>query len=102
MTREEEIIQASKEFSQNTFSIRPELVEDSFIEGAKWADKHPYKTEEEKVGMGELGEMWKKEALIDKACEYLKSLTYQEYVGGPFERLLDDYEINEFRKAMEQ
>lgn len=40
MTREEEIIQASKEFSRDTFSVRPGLVEDSFIEGAKWADKH--------------------------------------------------------------
>lgn len=39
MLTDKEIIQASKEFSQNTFSIRPELVEDSFIEGAKWADK---------------------------------------------------------------
>lgn len=36
---EKEIIKASKEFSQNTFSIRPELVEDSFIQGAKIANK---------------------------------------------------------------
>ena len=38
---------------------------------------------------------------LDKVCEYLKSLTYQEFSGGPMVRMFDDYFINEkFCKAM--
>lgn len=40
--------------------------------------------------------------LIDKACKWLKEQTYQEYPGAPHERLFDDYDINEFRKEMEE
>ena len=39
---------------------------------------------------------------LDKVCEYLKSLTYQEYPGGQLERIVDDYNIQELRKAMEE
>lgn len=46
------------------------------MEGAKWADKHPNLSEEEQVGMGELGMMWQKNNLIDKACEWLKKTMY--------------------------
>ena len=38
---------------------------------------------------------------IDKACEWLKEQVYQEYGGGPLERLIPDTMIEEFRKAME-
>lgn len=48
------------------------LVEKAFVEGAKWADKHPNLSEEEQVGMGELGMMWQKKHLIEKACEWLQ------------------------------
>ena len=27
---------------------------------------------------------------LDKVCEYLKGLTYQEYPGGPMERMISD------------
>lgn len=43
-----------------------------------------------------------KKALINKACEWMKEQVYQEYGGGPLERLIPDTRIEEFRKAMEE
>jgi len=37
---------------------------------------------------------------LDKVCEYLKSLTYQEYPGGPIERMISDEYIEEFKKRI--
>lgn len=51
----------------------------------KWADENP------KEGL----------VSIDKVCEYLKSLVYQEFGGGPLERTFSDEDIEDFRKAME-
>lgn len=39
--------------------------------------------------------------MLEKACEYLKSLVYQEFGGGPIERTFSDEDIEDFRKAME-
>lgn len=39
---------------------------------------------------------------IDKACNWMKEQVYQEYGGGPLERLIPDAMIEEFRKAMEE
>ena len=39
---------------------------------------------------------------IEKACKWLKEQVYQEYGGGPCERLIPDTIIEEFRKAMEE
>lgn len=39
---------------------------------------------------------------IDKACKWMKEQVYQEYGGGPLERLIPDTSIEEFRKAMEE
>ena len=59
---------------------------DAYIEGAEWADEHP------------------KEGLVDieRVCEYLSKLTYQEYAGGPMIRQFDSAEFEKFRKAMEK
>lgn len=83
MTREEEIHEAAKEF---VFGDRPETSDffdkvmiDCFYCSAKWADK----------------------TMLEKACEYLKSLVYQEFRGGPIERTFSDEDIEEFKKAME-
>ena len=40
--------------------------------------------------------------MLEKACEYLKSLVYQEFGGGPIERTFSDEDIEDFRKAMEE
>ena len=44
----------------------------------------------------------KKMVSLEKVVDYLKRLTYQEYAGGPMERMLDDYEIYKFKKYMEE
>lgn len=38
---------------------------------------------------------------LDKVCDYLKSLTYQEYSGGPIEHMIDDGIIKQLRKEFE-
>ena len=38
---------------------------------------------------------------LDKVCEYLKTLKFQEYPGAPLQRLLDDSNINALRKEFE-
>ena len=45
---------------------------------------------------------WARKTTIEKACEWLKEQVYQEYGGGPHERLIPDTIIEEFRKAMEE
>ncbi|MBO5957471.1 MAG: hypothetical protein J6Q39_07945 [Bacteroidales bacterium] len=50
----------------------------AFQEGAKWADK----------------------TMVEKVCDWMKEQVYQEYGGGPLERLIPDTRIEEFRKAM--
>ena len=37
---------------------------------------------------------------LDKVCDYLKSLTYQEFPGGPLERLISDDVIDELREKV--
>lgn len=38
---------------------------------------------------------------LDKVCDYLKGLTYQEYPGGPIERMISDEHIEGLRKEFE-
>ena len=87
MTREEEIRQASIEY---TIGNRPmcigggvfsEIVDElnrnkSFEEGAKWADK----------------------TMIDKACEWLDKVNTDNYIDIGFFQMSEL--INDFRKAM--
>lgn len=109
MTREEEIIQES-------IKKHPRFAERrvGFIDGAEWADKHPNISEEEQVGMAELGMIWQKKALIDKACEWLsKHISPEDIYDGEtnevpntyltvnlYDNMLDF--MNNFRKAMEE
>ena len=37
---------------------------------------------------------------MDKVCNYLRSLTYQEYPGGPTERMISDEYIEEFKNRI--
>lgn len=84
MTREEEIREAAKEF---VFGDRPETSDffdkvmiDCFYYSAKWADK----------------------TMLEKVCEYLKSLVYPKFVGDTLERAFNDEDIERFKKAMEE
>lgn len=89
MTREEQMWEAvTKEHGE--LSRRESFVTLSAME---WADEHPNLSEEEQVGMGELGMMWQKKHLIDKACKWLLK-------GGYFVNNTET--INDFKKAMEE
>ena len=46
--------------------------------------------------------IWADKTMIEKAVEWMKEQVYQEYGGGPFERLISDERIMDFRKAMEE
>lgn len=97
MTRENDIRNAAWEYFQDLdthhFYLLPHCNSqtDAFESGAKWADEHPYLSEEEQVGIGGLGMMWQKKHLIDKACSYLYA---KSSMSGS--------EINSFKKAMEE
>jgi len=45
---------------------------------------------------------WSDKTMLDSVCEYLKKLVYQEYPGGPLVRKIDDEELKDLRKAMEE
>lgn len=45
---------------------------------------------------------WADKTMIEKACKWMKEQVYQEYGGGPLERLIPDTRIEDFRKAMEE
>lgn len=70
------IAEEAKRFS---FLYPSESKEMFFIYGAEWADK----------------------TMLNRACKWLKTLTYQEFAGAPLERLITDELIAEFRQAME-
>ncbi len=78
MTREEKI----KDEALRRYSIQHpflEISKESFIEGAKWADK----------------------TMIDKACDWLKLNTNWDDEWDEMGRNIDYGMIEEFRKAME-
>jgi len=54
-----------------------------------------------RVGYKE-GAKWADETMVEKACNWMKEQVYQEYGGGPLERIIPDTRIEEFRKAMEE
>lgn len=84
MKRRIEIVKATKECREDYVGLgrylTPDDIADAFEEGAEWADK----------------------TMIEKVCEWMKEQVYQEYGGGPLERLIPDTRIEEFRKAMEE
>ena len=45
---------------------------------------------------------WADRTMIARVCDYLESLTYQEFPGAPMERLVSDDVIDGLFKAMEE
>lgn len=43
---------------------------------------------------------WADKTMVEKAVKWMKKQVYQEYGGGPLERLIPDERIDDFRKAM--
>lgn len=65
----------------------------------EWGEKKVTQSEEEQVGMGELGMMWQKKALIKKACEWLDANFPEiENIGSYYKKSF----IEQFKKAMEE
>ena len=99
MTREEQLNEYLKERNIPVNSLEA----NSIREGINWADENPKEhSGKELLYVCEKTYERTKKEFINKACEYLESLTYQDYPGCPLERLIDDYEIKQFRKAMEE
>lgn len=78
MERKEEIMNAALFFAKkNKNNPSPYL---DFVEAAEWADR----------------------TMELRVRNYLESLTYQEYPGGPMVRSVSDNMINELIKAMKE
>ena len=57
-------------------------------------------SEEEQVGIGELGMIWQKKALIKKACEWLDSINTDYYMDSGIFQMNDL--IRDFKKYLEE
>jgi hypothetical protein len=77
MTRDEQVKQAAKSYANK--SIRDKgIAYLEFIEAVEWADA----------------------TLIEKMCNCLRGQVYQEYPGGPLERLITDEMIDQIIKTI--
>lgn len=78
MTREEEISQMAKSYTQVVYDSLDDFsdITDAYVDGAKWAD----------------------ETMIDKACEWIS----QSYTSGVLDWKNCDSIIENFKKAMEE
>ena len=81
------------------------------IETGEIVNATPYPTWYKENGQGPDRREWDEDELefirntnspkmvsLDNVCDYLKSLIYQEYSGGPIERMIDDDIIKQLRK----
>ena len=85
MTRREEII--------NNIGYKMTRSALEYVEKHEFADA---------IDAFEAGAEWMQNTMIEKACQWMKEQVYQEYGGGPLERLIPDERIADFRKAMEE
>lgn len=80
------------------------------IETGEIVNVTPYPTIYQEKGQGPDRREWYEDELefepghkivsLDKVCEYLKGLTYQEYPGGPMERMISDEFIEGLKKNL--
>lgn len=81
------------------------------IETGEIVNVTPYPTIYQEKGQGPDRREWYEDELefepgpkivsLDKVCEYLKGLTYQEYPGGTMERMISDEFIEGLKKEFE-
>lgn len=105
MIREEQIKQQaykynSEDFGEDITSIISERI--AFIEGAKWADANPNQNGKELLYVAQKTADRTKKEFIEKTKKWMKEQCYQEFGGGPFERLIPDELIEDYIKAMEE
>ena len=90
------IEERAKEYSLKDFdgyyTGREKAVEEGYIAGAK----------EQKAIDDEANYKQGYHDAIEKACKWMKEQVYQEYGGGPLERLIPDTMIENFMKNMEE
>lgn len=98
MTRIEQMYREIDELKYHADS--PFDYETGFKHGVKWADEHPNLCKEEQVGMNELGMMWQKQALIEKACKWLEEKN--KMCMYELEMILGKNFIKDFKKAMKK
>ena len=85
------------------------------IETGEMVNVTPYPTWYKENGQGPDRREWDEDELefipnpnrpkmvsLDKVCEYLKTLVYQEYSGGPLEHKLNDDDLENLRKEFEE
>lgn len=88
--REKEICEAAFRYI-NSDTVPAETANISFgdfINGAEWADTHVN------------GNLLSK--FVTATIQWMKSQEYQEYGGGPFERLIPDERIEDYIETMER
>ena len=88
--REKEICEAAFRYI-NSDTVPAETANISFgdfINGAEWADTH--------VNRNLLSKF------VTATIQWMKSQEYQEYGGGPFERLIPDERIEDYIETMER
>lgn len=66
-----QVLQNSKDYLDCDKHCKMTLIQKAFEDGMEWAYEHLYLNEEEQVGMGGLGMMWQKQALINKAAKWI-------------------------------
>lgn len=100
MTREEQINLYLKERNIPITSLEA----NSIIEGIKWADEHPNKDLKKLSRKAESYDKLVSKGFvnIEMVCAWMKEQVYQEYPGGPFERVITDEMIKNFKKIMEE
>ena len=81
MSRQKEIENAIKTFIYFDHS----LDEKSLLLGMNWSDEFPE---------------FKREEFIEKTINWMKSITYQEYPGGPKERIITDDMMEEYKQII--
>lgn len=100
MTREEERKQAAQAYYPSG-SLHEERTVSAFVRGAKWADENPQGMSKMRKDY-ELLFMLKKQELIKKACEWLKTNKDNYIIDIEGETIVDCSIIKDFRKAMEK
>ena len=112
MTRDEQIKQKSEEISQRYFpdsqniwarqNIEALLVQSACCEMAKWVDENPNQNGKELLYVAQKTADRTKKEFIEKTKKWMKEQCYQEFGGGPLERLIPDELIEDYIKAMEE
>lgn len=43
---------------------------------------------------------WADDTMLERVCEHLKKLVYQEYAGSPLQRVISDEELAKLKEAV--